>query len=225
MNVGLLFLKLVLVSVPHLGHSQDNHMEISEAGIEILIELETGGQGPALEAYKDGKGYSIGYGHNSNGPGNFEVNEDTTITEEEAEELLKQDLEVFENQVNKLFGKVNLAQNEYDALVIALYNRPQAVKESGLVSAIVSGDEDAIEDAWYNSIPEKAPKGIRSKRVPAELELFFSQEVDAPESTPSEEAPVGEADSSNVDNDLRGVMAKHMLDVIKAKTGTDVTAE
>jgi|TARA_R100000084_G_scaffold108797_1_gene72588 lysozyme len=200
-------------------------MEISEAGIEILIDLETNGQGPALTAYKDGAGYSIGYGHNTNGPGNFEVNEDTTITEEEAEELLKSDLEYFEGQVNRLFGKVNLSQNEYDALVIALYNRPTAVKNSGLVSAIVSGDEDAIEDAWYNSIPEKAPKGIRSKRVPAELELFFSQNVDTPESTPSEEqATVGEAVPSQ-DNELRGVMAKHMLDVIRAKTGTNVQAE
>ena len=200
-------------------------MEISEAGIEILIDLETNGQGPALTAYKDGAGFSIGYGHNTNGPGNFEVNEDTTITEEEAEELLKSDLEYFEGQVNKLFDKVNLSQNEYDALVIAFYNRPQAVKNSGLVSAIVSGDEDAIEDAWYNSIPEKAPRGIRSKRVPAELELYFSQNVDTPESTPSEEqATVGEAVLSQ-DNELRGVMAKHMLDVIRAKTGTNVQAE
>ena len=85
-------------------------MEISEAGIEILIDLETNGQGPALTAYKDGAGFSIGYGHNTNGPGNFEVNEDTTITEEEAEELLKSDLEYFEGQVNRLFGKVNLSQ-------------------------------------------------------------------------------------------------------------------
>lgn len=200
-------------------------MEISEAGIEILIDLETNGQGPALTAYKDGAGYSIGYGHNTNGPGNFEVNEDTTITEEEAGELLKSDLEYFEGQVNRLFGKVNLSQNEYDALVIALYNRPTAVKNSGLVSAIVSGDEDAIEDAWYNSIPEKAPRGIRSKRVPAELELFFSQNVDTPESTPSEEqANVGE-DVPSQDNELRGVMAKHMLDVIKAKMGTYVQPE
>ena len=57
------------------------------------------------------------------------------------------------------------------------------------------------------------------------MELYFSQNVDTPESTPSEEqATVGEAVLSQ-DNELRGVMAKHMLDVIRAKTGTNVQAE
>lgn len=205
-------------------------MELSENGIEVLKELETGGKGPALKSYPDGDGYAIGYGHHSSGPAGFDVDENTTITEEQAEELLKKDVASFESQVNKLFGKVNLSQNEFDALVIAFYNRPTAVKESGLVSAIVSGDEDAIEDAWYNSIPEKAPRGIRSKRVPTELELFFSEQVeqeelDTPESTPSIEEPVMQQEYSEQDNDLREVMARHMLDVIRTKTGTNVTAE
>lgn len=199
-------------------------MELSEQGIEILKELETGGKA-ALKAYPDGGGFAIGYGHHSTGPGDFEVNEDTTITLEEAEELFRNDVSVFAEQVNKLFGKVNLSQNEFDALVIAFYNRPEAVKNSGLVSAIVSGDEDAIEDAWYNSIPEKAPRGIRSKRVPTELELFFSEqeeqeELDTPESTPSIEEPVNEQD-----NDIRKVMSQHMLDVIRTKAGPSVRAE
>ena len=201
-------------------------MEFSENGIAILQELETGGKGPALKAYPDGDGFAIGYGHHSSGPGNFKVEENTTITEEEADELFKQDIQVFVEAVNKLFGKVNLSQNEFDALVIAYYNRPEAVKNSGLVSAIVGGDDDAIEDAWYNSIPEKSPRGIRSKRVPTELDLFFSEEVDTPESTPSNEEPaVPQQEYSEQDNDIRGVMAKHMLDVIRAKTGTNVTAE
>lgn len=199
-------------------------MELSEQGIEILKELETGGKA-ALKAYPDGGGFAIGYGHHSTGPGDFEVNEDTTITLEEAEELFRNDVSVFAEQVNKLFGKVNLSQNEFDALVIAFYNRPEAVKNSGLVSAIVSGDEDAIEDAWYNSIPEKAPRGIRSKRVPTELELFFSEqeeqeELDTPKSTPSIEEPVNEQD-----NDIRKVMSQHMLDVIRTKAGPSVRAE
>ena len=195
-------------------------MELSEQGIEILKELETGGEA-ALKAYPDGGGFAIGYGHHSTGPGNFEVNKDTTITLEQAEELFRNDVSVFAEQVNKLFGKVNLSQNEFDALVIAFYNRPEAVKNSGLVSAIVSGDEDAIEDAWYNSIPESAPKGLRSKRVPRELDLFFSEQVDTPESTPSMEEPVNEQD-----NELRKVMSQqHMLDVIRAKGGNRVRAE
>ena len=194
-------------------------MELSEQGIEILKELETGGE-PKLKAYPDGNGFAIGFGHHSTGPGEFEVNEDTTITAEKAEELLRSDVATFEDSVNKLFGKVNLSQNEFDALVIAFYNRPEAVKNSGLVSAIVSGDEDAIEDAWYNSIPESAPKGLRSKRVPRELDLFFSEQVDTPESTPSMEEPVNEQD-----NDIRKVMSQHMLDVIRAKGGNRVRAE
>ena len=197
-------------------------MELSENGLEILKELETGDGEAKLEAYPDGDGFAIGYGHHSSGPGDFEVTETTTITPEQAEELLMNDVSVFSEQVNKLFGKLNLSQNEFDALVIAFYNRPEAVKNSGLVNAIVAGDEDAIEDAWYNSIPEGSPRGIRSKRVPTELDLFFneSESVDTPESTPSIEEPV-----STQDDELRRVMSQHMLDVIRAKTGNNVRAE
>ena len=207
-------------------------MVTSERGIQLLKNLETGDGNPKLQAYKDGNSYSIGYGHHTTSFTEFDIDENTEITAEQAEELLFNDLAVVETEVNKLLSRINVNQNEFDAIVIAYYNRPVALKRSGLVNAIASGNEEEIEDAWYNSIPEKAPRGLRSQRVPAEIDWFFT-EVEQVDMQPLEDAPLLEEDRnamlgeevSSQDTEVQQVMAQHMMDMINSKRGADVTSE
>jgi GH24 family phage-related lysozyme (muramidase) len=90
----------------------------SDNGVNFLKSQE----GCRLTAYKlSGETYyTIGYGHY--GP---DVYEGMTITEQEAENLLRQDLVRFENSVNNVavskFPSIN--QNQFDALVSYTYNR------------------------------------------------------------------------------------------------------
>ena len=68
-----------------------------------------------LEAYKcPANVWTIGYGHTKG------VTEGMAITEEEAEKLLQEDLEVVENYIDTLV--YHLTQNQYDALVSFMFN-------------------------------------------------------------------------------------------------------
>ena len=87
-------------------------MKLSENGTKLIKKYE----GCRLKAYKCPRGvWTIGYGHTNN------VRPNDVITQDEAEELFKQDVKVFENAVNKLV-KVKLNQNQFDALVSFTFN-------------------------------------------------------------------------------------------------------
>ena len=90
-------------------------MKISEKGLELIKTFE----GLRLSAYKalsTEKYYTIGYGHYGS-----DVSKDMVITELQAEELLKKDVEKFEDKVNK-YSNYNFNQNQFDALVSFAYN-------------------------------------------------------------------------------------------------------
>lgn len=93
-------------------------LKTSDNGVNFLKSQE----GCRLTAYKlSGETYyTIGYGHY--GP---DVYEGMTITEQQAEQLLRSDLVSFENSVNQIavskFPSIN--QNQFDALVSYTYNR------------------------------------------------------------------------------------------------------
>ena len=90
-------------------------MKISEKGLELIKTFE----GLRLSAYKvlsTEKYYTIGYGHYGS-----DVSKDMSITESQAEELLKKDVEKFEDKVNK-YSNYNFNQNQFDALVSFAYN-------------------------------------------------------------------------------------------------------
>lgn len=89
-------------------------MKISQAGIDFIKWEEERGK-PALKAYKDQVGvWTIGYGH-------AYVDKFLVITAEQAESLLRKDLERFESAINKLV-KTQLNQNQYDALCSFTFN-------------------------------------------------------------------------------------------------------
>lgn len=93
-------------------------MVTSNNGINFLKNEE----GCVLTAYKlsGEQYYTIGYGHYG-----ADVYEGMTITEAEAEELLREDLITFENGVTEIavskFPTIN--QNQFDALISYSYNR------------------------------------------------------------------------------------------------------
>jgi len=92
-------------------------MNLSQEGLNYLKRKEglPGGR-PALVAYQDiKKVWTIGYGHTEG------VTKDMTITEHQAEELLKFDTEWAVSAVVSLV-KVVLSQSQFDALVSLVLN-------------------------------------------------------------------------------------------------------
>lgn len=80
-----------------------------------VIEAIKGFEGLRLTAYKCPAGvWTIGYGHTSR------VREGQTISEAEAELMLRADLNVFETFVNAFHE--NITQSQFDALVCLIYN-------------------------------------------------------------------------------------------------------
>lgn len=83
-------------------------MKISNNGISLIKQFE----GCKLKAYRCPAGVpTIGYGHTKG------VKMGQAITQEQAEEYLREDLEKYENNVMKYFNKYKWNQNEFDALV------------------------------------------------------------------------------------------------------------
>ncbi len=140
-------------------------MNISETGIELIKKFE----GCVLKAYKCPAGvWTIGYGHTS------KVIEGQVITQMQAEEFLKQDLKQFETVLKNLV-KVEINQNQFDALVSFCYNLGTGnLKSSTLLKLLNKGDyNEAAEqfDRWVYAGGKKLSGLVR--RRAAEKELFL----------------------------------------------------
>ncbi|MBE6974634.1 MAG: hypothetical protein E7436_03990 [Ruminococcaceae bacterium] len=117
----LLALTLLLSLLPSMAitTAATEEMHISEDMIRILKKMEGFNRYPVW----DYSHYSIGYG--STCPDDmYEYYKEHGITDEEAEELLKQHMEKHENNVNKMAQKYGLTfnQHQFDALVSFTYN-------------------------------------------------------------------------------------------------------
>lgn len=91
-------------------------MKVSEEGVALIKKYE----GCRLHAYKavpTEKYYTIGWGHYSEW-----VKPDMTITQEQADRLLMDDLAKFEQHVNIYNNKYHFTQNQFDALVSFAFN-------------------------------------------------------------------------------------------------------
>ena len=144
-------------------------MNISKNGINLLKHFE----GSKLTAYKCAAGvWTIGVGHT--GP---EVKEGMKISEIEAEEYLKQDLQKFERAVTERV-KVYLNQNQFDALVCFVFNVGiGAFYNSTLLNLLNNNAEKHIvasEFQRWNKVDGKAIEGLTRRRK-AESELFLTK--------------------------------------------------
>ena len=143
-------------------------MKTSENGINLIKNFE----GCKLTAYLcPAYVWTIGYGHTGS-----DVASGMVITKEKAEELLKQDLIVHENNVNRLV-KVPITQNQFDALVSFEYNVGYAAfASSTMLKMINKGDFKGASkqfDLWVYA-NHKVLLGLVRRRN-AEKELFLKE--------------------------------------------------
>ena len=141
----------------------------SQAGIDLIKEFE----GCVLEAYVDAVGVlTIGYGHTGS-----DVKPGMTITEAEAEALLKEDLERFEQAVSHLI-KVPFNQNEFDATVSFTFNCGAGALDSSTFKRRINAGEHKSTcfreefPKWVNGSNGPLPGLVR--RRDAEVALAVS---------------------------------------------------
>ena len=146
--------------------------KMSQAGIEHLKDSE----GLRLKAYQDtGDVWTIGYGHTS-AAGGLKVDEGLTITNAQAEQLLKDDLTRMTYPVIKRLVKVDLTQGQFDALCSFIYNLGEGqVSTSTLLKLLNAKDYKGAADQFGRWIYDNGKKfdGLVTRRK-NEKELFNS---------------------------------------------------
>jgi lysozyme len=123
----------------------DAQVTMSPAGLAMLQRLE----GFSATPYVDAHGYSIGYGHFIKAGESF-----TTITRDQALQLLQQDL-VWAERAVRTNVLVPLTQSQFDALVSFVYNVGETnFRGSTLLRKLNAGDyEGALAEfpKWNRS--------------------------------------------------------------------------
>ncbi len=158
--------------------------DINQAGLDLLKEFE----GFSEVAYRDPGGtLTIGYGHT--GP---DVVEGMTITPEEAERLLRLDVQEAEDAVANLVT-VGLNENQFSALVSFVYNVGAGdLEESQLLVLLNQGDylRAADELLSFNTDDGVVLEGLTRRRQ-AERQLFLTPPVGPVPTPPVGSTPIG----------------------------------
>lgn len=154
---------------PKCGYGEELQ-RISDACLQLVKHFE----GCHLKSYRcPANVLTIGYGHT--GP---DVKEEMSITQGQADELLKLDMERFENAVRSCV-KVPIDQGQFDALVSFAFNcGAQALKASTLLKKLNAVDVigAAQEFHRWNKGGGKVLKGLVRRRA-AEAHLFATGEL------------------------------------------------
>ena len=149
-------------------------MKTNEAGLSLIKSFE----GLRLKAYKCPAGvWTIGYGHTGK-----DVKPGMTITREEAEALLKKDIELFEIGVEKVIDEnITLTSNQFSALVSFSFNVGlENFKKSTLLKLINKGNQNELEaihsqfKRWVWAGSQILPGLV--KRREAEFDLYSTPE-------------------------------------------------
>jgi len=130
----------------------------NDLGLQLIKDFE----GLALDPYRcPGAVWTIGYGHTRT------VREGMTVTKEEAERLLKSDLEVVESAIHKLVN-VPLTSNQFSALASFVFNLGVGNFERSTMLRL-------LNRGWYEQVPTqllrwnktkgKVLKGLTSRRI------------------------------------------------------------
>ena len=143
-------------------------MKISLEGLSLIKKFE----GLRLKAYKcSANVLTIGYGHTGG------VKETDTITQEEADKLLKGDILKFEQYVEDNV-MVELDQSQFDALVAWTFNLgPGNLRESTMLKKLNNQEYESVpfEMRRWNKAGGKTLDGLIRRRE-AESLLFESKE-------------------------------------------------
>lgn len=156
-------------------------MRMTEMGLDLIKRSE----GLVLSSYLcPASKWTIGYGHT--GP---EVGPGQTITQEQANELLRRDVAQFERDVTELIGSSPTKQCQFDALVVLAYNIgsdidadtiPEGLGDSTLMKRHKAGDYAgaAMAFASWNKARVKGKliplKGLTRRRA-EEARLYLGE--------------------------------------------------
>ena len=139
-------------------------MKISAEGLALIKKFE----GCELEAYKCSAGvWTIGYGHTKG------VEEGMTITKDQAEEMLLEELVEYEKAVEEAVHN-QLDQCMFDALVSWTYNLgPTNLNSSTMLKVLNAGQYDEVPAQMkrWNKAGGKVLEGLVRRRE-AEALLF-----------------------------------------------------
>ena len=143
-------------------------MNISQEGLSLIKKFE----GCELKAYRcPANVLTIGYGITKN------VTENMEISQEEADEMLNEEITEYEEYVNNMV-KVPLEQNQFDSLCAWVYNLgPTNLEKSTLLKLLNAGDYHLIPSQIrrWNKAGGETLKGLIRRRE-AESLLFEGKE-------------------------------------------------
>lgn len=138
---------------------------ISQGGIDLIKSFE----GLRLQAYQDTVGiWTIGFGSTRG------VRRGDQITEQEAEQRLRDDLDAAETCIRSSLNMVRLTQHQFDALVSFVYNLGcRAFRNSTMYRKLEMGDFDAAAEQfqYWTRAGVEHPTGLIRRRH-AEAEWF-----------------------------------------------------
>ena len=145
-------------------------MKLSKQGIQLIQQFE----GCKLKSYKCSAGkWTIGWG-NTYYEDNTPIKEGDTITQERANKLFELLIPKYEKIVLKRI-KIELKQNEFDALVSHTYNTGGSDTLFSLINK--KSDIEKIKDWWENkyiTAGGKFVRGLKRRRL-AEFELYIKE--------------------------------------------------
>ena len=125
-----------------------------------------------LTAYQDSVGvWTIGWGHTAG------VKKGDNWTQDEANDILLNDLEKFEGYVNQ-YVKVPLTQNQFDALVSWTFNLgPGNLKSSTMLTKLNEKNYDKVPSQMkrWNKAGGKVLRGLERRRN-AEAAMFSGKD-------------------------------------------------
>ena len=138
-------------------------MNIGNKGLELIKSFE----GCRLSSYKCPAGvWTIGYGHTSG------VYEGMTITQEQADNMLREDVKYYANAVDRYNSRFNFTQEEFDALTSFTYNCGVGSLQA-VMSCCNTKQEIAEECKLYNKGGGVVLPGLVRRRE-EEYKLFMS---------------------------------------------------
>ncbi len=164
--------------------------KVSREGIVLIKSFE--GFRPRAVARPEG-GWIIGYGHT------LSAREGATVSEADAELLLRYDLLAIEKRLNAT-GSATLNQHQFDALAsFALSVGLARFESSDVLSRLTSGDEGAAAEAML-AWPETRSPSVGARRRAAERALFTADPSRPVALADLLAAPVAEPTNSTVDD-------------------------
>lgn len=147
-------------------------MSVNQATLNLIKQWE----GCELTAYQDGGGvWTIGYGTTAAAGLGIAPTKGMAITQERAEELLRQGVDKFAAKVDQLIT-ANVNANQFGACVSLAYNiGPDAFAKSTVLRELNAGNKDKAAAAFrmWNQDNGKVVKGLINRRND-EVTLFLT---------------------------------------------------